>query len=322
MKNSAQFIKMISRVIGMLLLLTSFTVLAQNKVVVIPLMGDDMKPLKNIITVAKANGDYTDPVQAVNSVTDASATNPYLVVIGPGVYTITQTLVMKEHVDISGSGENVTILTGEISGAYIDASSAIISGADQSTLSALTVKNTGGSNSFSTAIYNGSGTTRVSNVKAIASGGSFASSGIYNSDSAPILINITAMAIGTTRNWSLYNHHDLRTSSATIKNVTVVASGGSIINTGIINYHSTPTITDVAITTDKEYNGTGIANLDSASPIIRRSTLEGTSALDNDSDSSALISQSTLKGDVTGSGTVQCVACDNGKGGPLGANCK
>ena len=52
------------------------------------------RKLKNVDTVAKANGDFTDPVAAVNSITDASATNPYLVVICPGVYTITQTLMM------------------------------------------------------------------------------------------------------------------------------------------------------------------------------------------------------------------------------------
>ncbi len=87
---------------------------AADKVVVIPLFGHG-KPLKNIVTVAKANGKFTDPVAAVNSITDASYDNPYLVVIGPGVYTLTHTLVMKPWVDITGSGENVTRLVGAIS---------------------------------------------------------------------------------------------------------------------------------------------------------------------------------------------------------------
>ena len=60
--------------------------------------------LKNVVTVAKGKGQFTDPVAAVNSISDASVDNPYLVVIGPGVYTLTQTLVMKEYVDIEGSG--------------------------------------------------------------------------------------------------------------------------------------------------------------------------------------------------------------------------
>jgi pectin methylesterase-like acyl-CoA thioesterase len=73
---------------------------------------------KNIITVAKSGGDFTDPVAAVDSISDASATNPYLVVIAPGVYTVTQTLQMKQYVDIAGSGEEVTKLTGAIKTGY------------------------------------------------------------------------------------------------------------------------------------------------------------------------------------------------------------
>ena len=76
MKISAQFMKRIFCFLGMLLLLTPLTVLAQTKVVVIPLFGDDAKPLKNIVTVAKANGNFADPVAAVNSIKDASVSNP------------------------------------------------------------------------------------------------------------------------------------------------------------------------------------------------------------------------------------------------------
>ncbi len=110
MKISTQFMRSIFGIFGMLFLLAPLTVLAQSKVVVIPLFGDDAKPLKNIITVAKANGNFTDPVAAVNSIGDASANNPYLVVIGPGVYTVTQPLEMNEHVDIIGSGLRVSKL--------------------------------------------------------------------------------------------------------------------------------------------------------------------------------------------------------------------
>ncbi len=100
---------------------------AADKVVVIPLLGHG-KTLKNIVTVAKANGKFTDPVAAVNSITGASENNPYLVVIGPGVYTLTHTLKMKPWVDITGSGENVTRLVGTISNDNEDESSAIVQG--------------------------------------------------------------------------------------------------------------------------------------------------------------------------------------------------
>ncbi|HHD63479.1 MAG TPA: hypothetical protein ENK96_03735, partial [Desulfobulbaceae bacterium] len=124
---------------------------AADKVVVIPLFGHG-KPLKNIVTVAKADGKFTDPVAAVNSITDASENNPYLIVIGPGVYTLNQTLVMKPWVDICGSGENVTKLTGAISSGTVE-NSAVVRGWSDATLSDLTVINSGGGH-HSIAIYN------------------------------------------------------------------------------------------------------------------------------------------------------------------------
>ena len=120
MKSSTWMTKGIVVLIGALFVLAQVTAFAANKVVVIPLFDSSCtsgtcKPLKNIVTVAKANGMFTDPVAALNSITDASVTNPYLVVIGPGVYTVTAPVVMKEWVDITGSGENVTKIKGAIS---------------------------------------------------------------------------------------------------------------------------------------------------------------------------------------------------------------
>ncbi len=49
---------------------------------------------------------------ALAGITDASATNPYLIKIEPGVYDIgASSIVMKSHVDIMGSGSNVTRIT-------------------------------------------------------------------------------------------------------------------------------------------------------------------------------------------------------------------
>jgi len=203
MKISAKLMKWFSVFFCMLLLSAPLTVLAQTKVVVIPLFGDDPKPLKNIITVAKANGKFTDPVAAVNSITDASADNPYLVVIGPGVYTINQTLFMKEYVDIAGSGENVTKIKGAISTGNPDASSAIISGASNSALSSLTVENNGGEY-YSIALYIDSASTTVRNVMATANSGVTETVGIRVLSCAPSIINVTASAYGGT-SYGVYN---------------------------------------------------------------------------------------------------------------------
>ena len=91
--------------LALTLVLFAVTASAQNKVIVVPLAGDDLKPLANIVTVATANGDFSDPIAAMASINDADGTNPYLVVIAPGVYDLgSQQLAMQSHVDIAGSG--------------------------------------------------------------------------------------------------------------------------------------------------------------------------------------------------------------------------
>lgn len=277
--------------LGMVFLLAPLTVLAQNKVVVIPLFGNDAKPLKNIVTVAKSNGMFTDPVAAVNSISDASASNPYLVVIGPGVYTITATLQMKEYVDIAGSGENVTKVTGAIS-AYTQASSAIISGAGHCALTSLTVENTGGCQ-FSIGLYNKSASPVIRHVSATASGGDY-NYGVWNFSSSPTMTNITASASGGDFNYGVYNHHS---SSPIMTNITASASGGADGNYGVGNFNS--------------------------SPVIRRSTLDAANYGLYSYTSITTVSQSTIKNGVRTEmdGKNTCVACDNGSGVALTGDC-
>lgn len=318
MKISTKSMKMMVGLIGMVFLLAPLTVVAQDKVVVIPLFGNS-KPLKNIVTVAKSNGMFTDPVAAVNSITDASASNPYLVVIGPGVYTITSTLYMKPYVDIAGSGENVTKLTGAISTEYSNASSAIISGADNCALTSLTVENTGGSK-FSIALYSSSASTVIRHVTATASGGTY-NYGVRNSGSSPTMNNVTATASGETYNRGVYNS---TSSSPTMTNVTASASGGTD-SCGVYNVSSScPTMTNVTATASGgSSENYGVYNSSSSSPLIRRSTLEGEDYGLYSNSATATVSQSTIKNGAStySTGTNTCVACDNGSGVALNSDC-
>jgi hypothetical protein len=295
MKISTKVMDRILFSVVMLFLLAPLTVFAANKVVVIPLFGPDCaaapvcKTLKNVVTVAKANGNFTDPVMAVNSITDASATNPYLVVIGPGVYTISQTLVMKPYVDIAGSGENVTKITGAIS----TGSSAIISGASHSTLSSLTVEHTGGG-SDARALYNDSASPMVTNVTATASGGT-SNCGVYNyNSSSPTMTGVTATASGGTKSYGVRN---VEYSSPTMTGVTATASGG----------------------TEGSY---GISSFMYSSPKIRRASMDGgTYGLYTGTLCGSMVSQSTIIGGAYGANSNNCVACDNGTGKALDGNC-
>ncbi len=70
------------------------------------------KKYANVIVVAQSGGDFTDPSDAINSITNASATMPYLVKIMPGTYESAGTIVFKSFVTVEGSGRQATRLVG------------------------------------------------------------------------------------------------------------------------------------------------------------------------------------------------------------------
>ena len=236
MRNFIQFIVLL---VGFLFLSNG---LAADKVVVIPL--NSAKKLNNVVTVSAKGGDFSDPVAAVESITEANESNPYLLLIGPGVYTLTQPLDMKPFVFIAGSGQDVTILTGAIS-TDLQATSYIVRGADYTTLSDLTIENTGGSN-YSTALYNNSSSPFIQNVTATASGGTF-NIGVYNNNISPTMLyptmtNVTVTATGGAKTRGVENDY----CSPTMTNVTVIAKDGTA-NTGVDNENSSPSMTNVTV---------------------------------------------------------------------------
>jgi len=76
----------------------------------------------NVIVVAQSGGDFTDLSSALESISDASPSNRYLIKIMPGVYIQRplntnnvwsgQTMGSISYVDVEGSGESNTILVG------------------------------------------------------------------------------------------------------------------------------------------------------------------------------------------------------------------
>ncbi len=118
---------------------------AKDKVVVIPMTVS--KSMNNIVTVAKSGGDFTDLQKAIDSITDANWARPYLIVIGPGLYKVEQTITMKPWVSITGSGQKVTTLWGNI-GSDSTENAAIIQGASDVELTNITIANLGQSPSY------------------------------------------------------------------------------------------------------------------------------------------------------------------------------
>jgi hypothetical protein len=62
-----------------------------------------------LVIVAKSGGDYAAVQSAVDAVSDASADNPYLIWVAPGVYS--ETVRLKPYVHLQGAGEFATIIT-------------------------------------------------------------------------------------------------------------------------------------------------------------------------------------------------------------------
>jgi pectin methylesterase-like acyl-CoA thioesterase len=98
----------------------------------------------NVINVAPKGADYTSIKTAIDSITNSSTVNPYVVKVGPGVYT-ENTITMKTGVYLIGSATGATVITPTSS------TGTIIIGADNSMIQNLYL--TGASGSGGKAIY-------------------------------------------------------------------------------------------------------------------------------------------------------------------------
>jgi hypothetical protein len=121
----------------------------------------------NILWVALSGGNYTSVQAAINAAAGiASATNPYLVKIAPGVYT--EQVTLKDFVDVQGSGQNVTVIQ------YSASSPTVVAGAG-SELRDITILNTfsgasPGANAISQSGNTVNGPTLFRNASALADG--------------------------------------------------------------------------------------------------------------------------------------------------------
>jgi len=190
----------------------------------------------NVIIVAKSGGDYTTITAALDSITDASDANRYLVRVMPGVYS--ERVTMKQYVDIEGSGELTTKITFTGSAS---ADTGTVVGASNAELRFLTVANTGAA-AYAVAIYNASASPRLTHVTAIVSGGTTNNFVVKNSSASPTM---TSMTISTPESGTgVYNYG----SSPTMTDVTVSVSGSSGLPIGVYNWNSSPRIHNCIIT--------------------------------------------------------------------------
>ncbi|MCB8977399.1 MAG: hypothetical protein H6657_08275 [Ardenticatenaceae bacterium] len=132
---------------------------------------DDGATYQHVVTVAKSGGDFTSVASAMNSITDSSSTNRYLVRVMPGVYTETSLVTVKSYVHVRGSGPNATVITSSRSSSTPSNASATVDLLDNGRISNITVRNTG-TGTYGIALYSAE-TSRdavVDNVEAEAIG--------------------------------------------------------------------------------------------------------------------------------------------------------
>lgn len=211
----------------------------------------------NVVVVAKSGGDFIDLSSAMLSIADASAMNPYLIKIMPGVYE-TGSIGMKPYVDVEGSGENITKLSasdllapasntelrditvervGSCSGACY---AILMDDANQINLSRVTAIAGDSEGNLASAIRGG-GTLHLKGVTAMAlANGSNPNVAIIINGDGAILDDVTAIAEN-----GVYNRGILLDGNVVLKNVTVSVSKSSQPSNslGIQSWGTNPSVT-------------------------------------------------------------------------------
>lgn len=180
---------------------------------------------QQIVTVGQANAQFTTIQGAIDSITDASASKPYIVFVYPGIYT--ENIVMKSFVDIVGINKNSCIIT--------HASINTVASANDSRIKNFTITNTNASltrhaiwlnhttNTFEIHdcyIYK---TTTGSSVITIGSDSDIKPLKMYN-------CTVEATVISATSDSSIAIY---RIGDAEIKNCKITATGGDVANNAI-----------------------------------------------------------------------------------------
>jgi hypothetical protein len=219
---------------------------------------------QNVIVVAKSGGHFTTVTAAMDSISDASSSNGYLVWVAPGVYE-NEDVDMRPYVDIQGSGQGVTVLKSTRDGAGFGPDAATLVGADNAELRHITVEASGLGGNWSHAIYTAAGTS-FKNVTAISMDGQRSRGIFVDTGGRAIMIDVVMVASGaSSSNIGLDVYQGVvfadglftdvtggtaakgilvteAASEVQIENVTTHASGGVSDTTGLETINSSATI--------------------------------------------------------------------------------
>ena len=197
--------------------------------------------------VAQSNGDYADPVSAMADLGTwcgvPSETNPCLLKIMPGVYDIAESsLVMQSFVDLEGSGESVTKITGSVTSPDLTTNPlGTVECAPLMETRFLTVENTGAGGIRIALLNNtsaGGDHCYLSHMTALASGGD-TNIGVANIFGHVQTSEVSITASGGTTSYGVYNKN---TPRPILTHLTIRAENATAVNAAIYNESGNPTI--------------------------------------------------------------------------------
>lgn len=251
---------------------------------------------------------------AMASIPSASASDPWLVKLEPGVYDLGgQFLALREHVDVEGSGREVTRITAD--GAD-ELNRGTVMGAEHAGLRSLTVENRGGGRNFATAIYNGGVSPTLWDLHVLASDRN--PIGIHNVDSAARVTNVDVGVVAASGYaYSVWNESPTSNTdppAATFVDV-IAQAEGQAYNYGFYNSNTSPSLTRVSATARGGAN-TALYNSWNTSPVVRDSsfTAENGNGFNIAINSASNIAMVLKNVDATARGAYSCTAISTNGG--------
>jgi len=189
-----------------------------------------LTPYQHTITVAKSGGDYTTISSALAAITDNDSNNRYLIRVMPGIYD--EAITMKSYVDISGSGEDATVIGGSQTTVVTAASNSMIENLTITTSSSdyvIGVDNNGGDNFI------------IKNVKINLTSTANGVEGLYfhNASTNNIIDNVEVVATSQGTTYGVYGIDVYEGSTAYVYNSRVsVEQTGNQYAIGLSSYSS------------------------------------------------------------------------------------
>jgi len=200
------------------------------------LVGNEFRAMgtgySNVVLVASSGGDYTSIQAAIDSITDALASNPYLVWVAPGVYF--EQVTLKPHVHLQGAGREATVIDAAAGASSFPPNEATLALASDSSVRDLAVENHATAGSWGVALLAPAGTSNAKvaglAVSSLGTGVSNITGVVYGTGTEILVEGTIFSAENGTENTGFHVGSE---ASVLFRDVTVVARGGATAN-GVI----------------------------------------------------------------------------------------